>query len=97
VPLGSSGRGSAAASVVVPDALADIVPIERSGSGIRIIARDKEGAEAAGLVKIDLLGNRSLAVVRDAIANCGAVRGDEGFAFVDPLTGTQTGVSSPAR
>lgn len=55
--------------IVVPDRLSDHVPIERSGSGIRVTVWDKEGVEAAGLVKIDLLGNRSLAVVRDALAN----------------------------
>lgn len=36
---------------------------------IPAIAWEKDGAEAMGLVKIDLLGNRSLAVVRDAIAD----------------------------
>ena len=55
--------------VIVPGRLADRVPVESSGSGIRVTAWDKEGIEAAGLVKIDLLGNRSLAVVRDALAN----------------------------
>ncbi len=55
--------------IIVPDLLADHVPIEETGNGIRVIAWDKEGAEEAGLVKIDLLGNRSLAVVRDALAD----------------------------
>jgi DNA polymerase-3 subunit alpha/error-prone DNA polymerase len=55
--------------VIVPGALHDIVPLLKTGSGIRVTAWDKEGVEAAGLVKIDLLGNRSLAVVRDATAN----------------------------
>ena len=55
--------------IIVPDNLADHVPIEETGNGIRVIAWDKEGAEEAGLVKIDLLGNRSLAVVRDALAD----------------------------
>jgi DNA polymerase-3 subunit alpha/error-prone DNA polymerase len=36
---------------------------------IPAIAWEKDGAEAMGLVKIDLLGNRSLAVVRDAVAD----------------------------
>ncbi len=54
--------------IIVPDLLADHVPIEATGSGIRVTAWDKEGVETAGLVKIDLLGNRSLAVVRDALA-----------------------------
>jgi DNA polymerase-3 subunit alpha/error-prone DNA polymerase len=55
--------------IIVPDALASHVPLERTGTGIRVTAWDKEGVEDAGLVKIDLLGNRSLAVVRDALAN----------------------------
>ncbi len=55
--------------VLVPGRLSDLVPVVPSGSGIRVTAWDKEGVEAAGLVKIDLLGNRSLAVVRDALAN----------------------------
>lgn len=53
--------------VIVPDEIADYAPIEETGTGIRVLAWDKEGAEQAGLVKIDLLGNRSLAVVRDAV------------------------------
>ncbi len=53
--------------VIVPDEIAVYAPIEETGTGIRVLAWDKEGAEQAGLVKIDLLGNRSLAVVRDAI------------------------------
>jgi len=55
--------------ILVPEEIEKLVPIERSGSGIRICSWDKDGVEAAGLVKIDLLGNRSLAVVRDALAN----------------------------
>ena len=55
--------------IIVPDELPSHVPLERTGTGIRVTAWDKEGVEDAGLVKIDLLGNRSLAVVRDALAN----------------------------
>ncbi len=55
--------------VLVPGRLTDHVPIVPSGSGIRVTAWDKEGVESAGMVKIDLLGNRSLAVVRDVLAN----------------------------
>ncbi len=39
--------------------------------GVSITAWDKEGVENYGLVKIDLLGNRSLAVIRDAMAVLG--------------------------
>ena len=35
-------------------------------AGVSITAWDKDGVEDYGLVKIDLLGNRSLAVIRDA-------------------------------
>jgi len=55
--------------IIVPNRLSDYVPLEKSGGGIKVTAWDKEGVEAAGLVKIDLLGNRSLAVVRDTLSN----------------------------
>jgi DNA polymerase-3 subunit alpha/error-prone DNA polymerase len=55
--------------IIVPDELSNHVPLEWTGTGIRVTSWDKEGVEDAGLVKIDLLGNRSLAVVRDALAN----------------------------
>jgi DNA-directed DNA polymerase III PolC len=62
--------------VIVPEALTDFVPVEpaaRELDGhpdltVPVIQFEKDGAEDAGLVKIDLLGNRSLAVIRDAIA-----------------------------
>ena len=62
--------------VIVPTALTDYVPTEPAvktldghpGLTVPVIQFEKDGAEDAGLVKIDLLGNRSLAVIRDAIA-----------------------------
>jgi error-prone DNA polymerase len=66
--------------VIVPTALTDYVPIEPAAKEldpalcdgpppiVPVIQFEKDGAEDAGLVKIDLLGNRSLAVIRDAIA-----------------------------
>lgn len=65
--------------VIVPGALTDYVPVEPAGRvldgapdlAVPVIQFEKDGAEDAGLVKIDLLGNRSLAVIRDVI---GAVR-----------------------
>lgn len=61
--------------VIVPDALTNYVPTEPAVKTlddapdvtIPVIQFEKDGAEDAGLVKIDLLGNRSLAVIRDAI------------------------------
>ncbi|MBI5551008.1 MAG: DNA polymerase III subunit alpha [Desulfobacterales bacterium] len=55
--------------VITPGPIRDYVPIQRSVKGVPILQWEKEGAETAGLVKIDLLGNRSLGVIRDAINN----------------------------
>jgi len=54
--------------VIVPDRIDRHVPAELAPKGVRIIQWEKDQAEDAGLVKIDLLGNRSLAVIRDALA-----------------------------
>ncbi|MFH1009269.1 MAG: DNA polymerase III subunit alpha, partial [Candidatus Latescibacterota bacterium] len=53
--------------VVVPDGLDHYVPRQMSAKGVQIIQWEKDQAEEAGLVKIDLLGNRSLAVIREAL------------------------------
>jgi len=55
--------------VVTPEPIDRYVPVELAPKGVPIIQWEKNFAEAGGLVKIDLLGNRSLGVVRDAIAN----------------------------
>jgi len=55
--------------VITPDPLDDYVPVELAPKGVPIIQWEKDAAEDSGLVKIDLLGNRSLGVIRDAIAN----------------------------
>jgi DNA-directed DNA polymerase III PolC len=61
--------------VIAPTPLTDYVPVERAAKildfapdlPVPVIQFEKDGTEDAGLVKIDLLGNRSLAVIRDAI------------------------------
>jgi DNA polymerase-3 subunit alpha/error-prone DNA polymerase len=55
--------------VITPDPLYNYVPMEIAPKQVPIIQWEKDGAEHGGLVKIDLLGNRSLGVIRDAIAN----------------------------
>jgi DNA polymerase-3 subunit alpha/error-prone DNA polymerase len=55
--------------VITPGPVSNSVPVEKSAEGFPLLAWEKEGTEAAGFVKIDLLGNRSLAVIRDAIKN----------------------------
>ncbi|MBT8370554.1 MAG: DNA polymerase III subunit alpha, partial [Deltaproteobacteria bacterium] len=55
--------------VITPGPIDEYVPLERAPKGVPIIQWEKDAAEDAGLVKIDLLGNRSLGVIRDAIGN----------------------------
>jgi DNA polymerase-3 subunit alpha/error-prone DNA polymerase len=55
--------------VITPNPIDEYVPVEPAPKGVPIIQWEKDAAETAGLVKIDLLGNRSLGVIRDAIAN----------------------------
>ena len=55
--------------VITPGPIDAYVPVERSAKGVPVIQWDKDGTEDAGLVKIDLLGNRSLGVIRDALTN----------------------------
>ncbi len=54
--------------VITPEPICHYVPVERASKGVPIIQWEKDGAEEAGLVKIDLLGNRSLGVIRDTVA-----------------------------
>ncbi len=54
--------------VLAPGRISRHVPVQESAKGVKIIQWEKDQAEDAGLVKIDLLGNRSLAVIRDALA-----------------------------
>jgi DNA polymerase-3 subunit alpha/error-prone DNA polymerase len=53
--------------IITPGLTTDYVPVQQAAKGVPIIQWEKDGAEEAGLVKIDLLGNRSLGVIRDAI------------------------------
>lgn len=55
--------------VITPNPIDEYVPIETAPKGVPIIQWEKDGTEESGLVKIDLLGNRSLGVIRDTIAN----------------------------
>jgi DNA polymerase-3 subunit alpha/error-prone DNA polymerase len=55
--------------VITPDPIDTYVPVEHAPKGVPIIQWEKDATEEAGLVKIDLLGNRSLGVIRDALHN----------------------------
>lgn len=72
--------------ILTPGPVSRHVPVERSRKGVRVIQWEKDQTESAGLVKIDLLGNRSLAVIRDTLE---AVFGNTGkridYATFNPL------------
>ena len=77
--------------VIVPDDLRRYVPVEVAAKGVPVIQWEKDQTEEAGLVKIDLLGNRSLAVIRDALAAIAEHTGDHiDYATWDPLSDPET-------
>ena len=53
--------------VIVPDEIYKYVPVLKAPKGVQIVEWEKDQVEDSGLLKIDLLGNRSMAVVRDTI------------------------------
>jgi DNA polymerase III alpha subunit len=53
--------------VITSSQVKDIVPLERAAKGVIITQYDKDAAEAVGLIKIDLLGNRALSTVNGAV------------------------------
>ncbi len=56
-------------TVITPGPLWEHAPFQPAPAkeGVSILPWEKDGVESYGLVKLDLLGNRSLAVVRDAL------------------------------
>jgi error-prone DNA polymerase len=53
--------------VIVPDEIRRYCPVEVSANGAQVLQWEKDSVEESGLVKIDILGNRSLAVIRDSL------------------------------
>jgi error-prone DNA polymerase len=77
--------------VIVPDEIRKYVPVEISHKGLPLIQWEKDQTEDAGLVKIDILGNRSLAVIRDAMAAVKEQKGIEiDYATWRPLEDERT-------
>ena len=53
--------------IITPDQIYKYVPVLKAPKGVQIVQWEKNQVEDSGLLKIDLLGNRSLSVVRDTI------------------------------
>ena len=81
--------------VITPEPIANYVPVELASKGVPVIQWEKDAAETSGLVKIDLLGNRSLAVIRDTISNLreNGTKFDEAFWEPEDDIATQTNVA----
>lgn len=53
--------------IIAPQNLSDFVPLTQSANGFAITQMDMFSVEDLGLIKIDLLSNRSLGVLKDAL------------------------------
>jgi DNA polymerase III alpha subunit len=53
--------------VITPRPVREIAPLELATKGVIVTQYDKDAAEAIGLIKIDLLGNRALSTVNEAV------------------------------
>ncbi len=76
--------------VVSPGPITDVVACQRATKGVIMTQLDKDGVEAIGLVKMDLLGNRSLTVIGDALDSIGRLQEPPDLNAVpedDPRTG----------
>ncbi|MDP6569848.1 MAG: DNA polymerase III subunit alpha, partial [Candidatus Marinimicrobia bacterium] len=62
--------------VIVPDEIRKYIPVLMATKGVQILEWEKDQTEDSGLLKIDLLGNRSLAVVRDTLKQMGVYRSE---------------------
>ncbi|HEX2955598.1 MAG TPA: DNA polymerase III subunit alpha [Chitinispirillaceae bacterium] len=76
--------------VITPRPISNYAPVQISAKGFPIVQWEKDGTEEMGLVKIDLLGNRSLAVIRDAIRNVQSEYGDLDEQRWDPQSDQKT-------
>ena len=77
--------------VITPGPIDTYVPVQTAPKGVPLIQWEKDAAEEAGLVKIDLLGNRSLGVIRDTIASIKSTSGKfDDFSRLDPEDDVET-------
>ena len=62
--------------IIVPDEIRQYAPVLTATKGVQIVEWEKDQVEDSGLLKIDILGNRSLAVVRDTLKQIGLYRSE---------------------
>ena len=77
--------------VITPDEIRKYCPVEISSDGRQVLQWEKDSVEEAGLVKIDILGNRSLGVIRDALSMVNENHGRHlEYANLNPLNDPET-------
>ncbi len=64
-------------AVVSPEPLTDLVPVQRSPKGYLVSQYDMDAIEAMGFIKIDLLGQAGLSVLRDTVNEIRLTEGHE--------------------
>ena len=69
--------------LIVPDEIRKYVPVLTAPKGVQIVEWEKDQVEDSGLLKIDLLGNRSLAVVRDTIRSINIRKSEINHKYLD--------------
>ena len=74
--------------VITPSAVRDVAPLERATKGVIVTQYDKDAAEAVGLIKIDLLGNRALSTVDGAVSIISKRQDDLNIDAVSPTDET---------
>jgi DNA polymerase-3 subunit alpha len=68
----------AAGVVIAPEPLEELVPLQRSTEGLGLTTQfDKDALEKVGLLKMDLLGLRTLTVVENCISLVEELRGEK--------------------
>jgi DNA polymerase III subunit alpha len=77
--------------VIAPSPITDFIPLEMATKGIVVTQFDMYPVEDMGLLKIDLLGQRSLSVIDDTVKNLKRERGiGIDFAKDDPIEDEKT-------
>ncbi len=77
--------------IIVPDEICKYVPVLTAPKGVQIVEWEKDQVEDSGLLKIDLLGNRSLAVVRDTLKQIGVYNSEYiDYHKIQPIGDPQT-------
>jgi DNA polymerase III alpha subunit len=73
--------------VITPCPVRNIAPLELAAKGVIVTQYDKDAAEAVGLIKIDLLGNRALSTVNEAVLIAEKPCGTLDIDGIDPADG----------